>query len=107
MVVKSTSNCFQKFQKEFFFLEFLPLFYFTKMKNIFKIKACSSGDRASDSDSESQGFDSLHAYELQVQLFRFCTNLIFKIKRRIIPFRSFEEFTINNGAALVSTFKFS
>ena len=54
----------QKFQKEFFFLEFLPLFYFTKTKNIFKIKACSSGDRASDSDSESQGFDSLHAYEL-------------------------------------------
>ena len=36
------------------------------MKNIFKIKACSSGDRASDSDSESQGFDSLHAYELLV-----------------------------------------
>lgn len=25
-------------------------------------KACSSVDRASDSDSESQGFDSLHAY---------------------------------------------
>jgi hypothetical protein len=33
-------------------------------KNIinFKRKACSSVDRASDSDSESQGFDSLHAY---------------------------------------------
>ena len=77
------------------------------MKNIFKIKACSSGDRASDSDSESQGFDSLHAYELQVQLFKFCTTLIFEIKQRIIPFRSFEESTINNGAALVSTFKFS
>jgi hypothetical protein len=29
-----------------------------------KIKACSSVDRASDSDSESQGFDSLHAYGL-------------------------------------------
>ena len=27
-----------------------------------KLKACSSVDRASDSDSESQGFDSLHAY---------------------------------------------
>lgn len=25
-------------------------------------KACSSVDRASDSDSESRGFDSLHAY---------------------------------------------
>jgi hypothetical protein len=29
----------------------------------FMLKACSSVDRASDSDSESQGFDSLHAYE--------------------------------------------
>ena len=28
------------------------------------LKACSSVDRASDSDSESQGFDSLHAYSL-------------------------------------------
>ncbi len=37
-------------------------------------------DRASDSDSESQGFNSLHAYEL----------LLLK----------------NNGAVLVSTFKF-
>jgi hypothetical protein len=27
------------------------------------LKACSSVDRASDSDSESQGFDSLHAYK--------------------------------------------
>jgi hypothetical protein len=26
------------------------------------MKACSSVDRASDSDSERQGFDSLHAY---------------------------------------------
>lgn len=25
-------------------------------------KACSSVDRAADSDSESRGFDSLHAY---------------------------------------------
>jgi hypothetical protein len=30
--------------------------------SFFKRKACSSVDRASDSDSESQGFDSLHAY---------------------------------------------
>lgn len=30
----------------------------------FTLKACSSVDRASDSDSESQGFDSLHAYKL-------------------------------------------
>ena len=29
-------------------------------------KACSSVDRASDSDSESQGFDSLHAYKLKI-----------------------------------------
>ena len=32
------------------------------MKNKGLLKACSSVDRASDSDSESQGFDSLHAY---------------------------------------------
>jgi hypothetical protein len=37
---------------------------FTKIQTIFKIEACSSVDRASDSDSESQGFDSLHAYEV-------------------------------------------
>ena len=55
---------FRKFQKFLLFLKFSPIFYFTKIKNIFKIEACSSGDRASDSDSESQGFDSLHAYEL-------------------------------------------
>ena len=30
----------------------------------YPLEACSSVDRASDSDSESQGFDSLHAYEL-------------------------------------------
>ena len=28
----------------------------------FSLKACSSVDRALDSDSKSQGFDSLHAY---------------------------------------------
>ena len=28
-------------------------------------EACSSVDRASDSDSECQGFDSLHAYNLK------------------------------------------
>ena len=28
-----------------------------------KLKACSSVDRAPDSDSDGQGFDSLHAYE--------------------------------------------
>ena len=28
------------------------------------LKACSSVDRALDSESESQGFDSLHAYSL-------------------------------------------
>ena len=27
-------------------------------------KACSSVDRALDSDSKSQGFDSLHAYKV-------------------------------------------
>ena len=70
MAVKSTSKYLRKFQKDSFFLEFLHTFYFTKPKNISKIKACSSGDRASDSDSESQGFDSLHAYELKFQKFR-------------------------------------
>ena len=49
-------------------MKFLRIFYFTKIENIFKIKACSSGDRASDSDSESQGFDSLHAYELPTSI---------------------------------------
>lgn len=41
-------------------------FYHFLKKNIInlRIKACSSVDRASDSDSESQGFDSLHAYGL-------------------------------------------
>jgi hypothetical protein len=34
---------------------------FTKVKINFTLEACSSVDRASDSDSESQGFDSLHA----------------------------------------------
>ena len=41
------------------------LTYFTKIKNNFTLKVCSSVDRASDSDSESQGFDSLHAYNLK------------------------------------------
>lgn len=40
--------------------------FLTDEKNINRIiifqKACSSVDRASDSDSESRGFDSLHAY---------------------------------------------
>ena len=35
-----------------------------KVIQILLLKACSSVDRASDSDSESQGFDSLHAYGL-------------------------------------------
>ena len=65
MAVKSTSNYLGKFQKDLFFLKFLHIFYFTKIENISKIKACSSEDRASDSDSESQGFDSLHAYQLK------------------------------------------
>ena len=34
------------------------------IKNFVRLEACSSVDRASDSDSESQGFDSLHAYGL-------------------------------------------
>ena len=51
---------------------FLSLQYFSlfekycklrKTINNNRLKACSSGDRASDSDSESQGFDSLHAYK--------------------------------------------
>ena len=68
MVVKSTSNYLRKFQKDLFFLKFLHVFYFTKIKKIFTIEACSSGDRASDSDSESQGFDSLHAYILKFKI---------------------------------------
>ena len=36
--------------------------YCLKICNVIPLKACSSVDRASDSDSESQGFDSLHAY---------------------------------------------
>lgn len=51
-------------------------------------KACSSVDRASDSDSESRGFDSLHAY-------------------RIFKFRYKKKYFLQNflGADLVSTFK--
>ena len=52
---------FRKFQKFLLFLKFSHTLCFTKIKNISRIEACSSGDRASDSDSESQGFDSLHA----------------------------------------------
>ena len=32
-----------------------------------KLEACSSVDRASDSDSERQGFDSLHAYVVHLK----------------------------------------
>ena len=49
------------------------------MKNHFTLKACSSVDRASDSDSGSQGFDSLHAYNLKWGLLWFrhlnCVNI--------------------------------
>jgi hypothetical protein len=46
-----------------YFIKYSNCFkYFTKSKNTFTLKVCSSVDRASDSDSESQGFDSLHAY---------------------------------------------
>ena len=31
------------------------------IKNFVRLEACSSVDRASDSDSESRGFNSLHA----------------------------------------------
>ena len=41
---------------------FLLVLTQTKIRILEKVKACSSVDRASDSDSESQGFDSLHAY---------------------------------------------
>ena len=36
----------------------------------FIFKACSSVDRASDSDSGSQGFDSLHAYKLKFYIIK-------------------------------------
>ena len=48
-----------------------------------KIKACSSVDRALDSDSESQGFDSLHAYELKFEKFRrFYSSNLLKLTER-------------------------
>lgn len=39
--------------------------HFIKKKLYFNRKVCSSVDRASDSDSESQGFESLHAYGIR------------------------------------------
>ena len=36
-------------------------FFSIPFKIVKKVEACSSVDRASDSDSERQGFDSLHA----------------------------------------------
>ena len=33
------------------------------IETLLNLKACSSVDRASDSDSGSRGFDSLHAYK--------------------------------------------
>ena len=45
-----------------------------QVKNSFLLKACSSVDRVSDSDSESQGFDSLHAYSSAYFIFAFYFN---------------------------------
>ena len=61
MVVKFITNILKLhfFQKVNVYLLFEK---FGKNKKIFLFKACSSVDRASDSDSESQGFNSLHAY---------------------------------------------
>ena len=53
------------FQKVFSYILFETKYkseYFTKIKIHSTLEACSSVDRASDSDSERQGFDSLHAY---------------------------------------------
>ena len=94
-MVKFTSNCSRKFQKDLFFLKFLQNFYFTKIKNIFKLKACSSGDRASDSDSESQGFDSLHAYELP--FFKSSNKSNFEIELKIAKVVEFPERKENQG----------
>ena len=56
------------FSKNEYYIYFLKnnFFYINHYKiiKLFLLKACSSVDRASDSDSESQGFDSLHAYGL-------------------------------------------
>jgi hypothetical protein len=44
------------------------------LKKIISLKACSSVDRVPDSDSDGQGFDSLHAYELiPIRSFRDCS----------------------------------
>ena len=64
-------------------------------KSFIFTKACSSVDRASDSDSESRGFDSLHAYlfiNFLYKRIRFYSTKWFKIK-------------FNFGADLVLTFK--
>ena len=76
-------------------MKFLHIFYFTKLKNISKIKACSSGDRASDSDSESQGFDSLHAYELP--FFKSSSTSIFDRQLKIGKVVEFQERKENQG----------
>ena len=57
----------------------ISIFLYFNSRNFFSIiftisktvEACSSVDRASDSDSESQGFDSLHAYNQLLGLFWF------------------------------------
>ena len=59
-------------------------------------KACSSVDRASDSDSESRGFDSLHAYLLNI----FMKSSLFinvELKQSVL--------LVCKGAAVVLTFK--
>lgn len=62
----------------FFYLIFIVIYNenFTKIRNNYKLKACSSVDRASDSDSESQGFDSLHAYGLRLKLLTLIVQLM-------------------------------
>jgi hypothetical protein len=72
-VVKFTTNIScniisQKVYNIFFFQKYYKFSQIWKLNKSFIIlKACSSVDRASDSDSESQGFDSLHAYSLYSQ----------------------------------------
>ena len=51
-----------KFYNIFQRLKNIIEFHYKNKTRKFFLKACSSVDRASDSDSESQGFDSLHAY---------------------------------------------
>jgi hypothetical protein len=55
---------FKKFINLHFLKNIINKIKLLKEKKFFTLKACSSVDRASDSDSESQGFDSLHAYGL-------------------------------------------